>query len=120
MGQKKKSSKPKAKQNKRKVNTVKKRHNNSVNKSGQGKETERLIEIDPGNGVTSIEEYEGLTFNGKIASGRGSDMLVNNLTSTQCEGSCGLEGTLHERTGHKENENNKGDASENSKDNSLD
>lgn len=84
MGQKKKSSKPKAKQNKRKVNTVKKRHNNSVN----NKEAERLVEIDPGNGVTSIEEYEGMTFNGKIASGRGSDMLVNNLTSMQCEGSC--------------------------------
>ena len=84
MGQKKKISKPKAKQNKRKVNTVKKRHNNSVN----NKETERLIEIDPGNGATSIEEYEGLTFNGKIASGRGSDMLVNSLTNMQCEGSC--------------------------------
>lgn len=106
MGQKKKSSKPKAKQNKRKVNTVNKRYNNSVNKK------ERLVEIDPGNGVTSIEEYEGLAFNGKIASGRGSDMIVNNLTSMQCEGSCGLEGTLHERTGHKENEDNKEDASE--------
>lgn len=102
----KKSSKPKAKQNKRKFNAVKKRHNNNIienRQSAKENDTERLVEIDPGNGVTSIEEYEGLTFNGKIASGRGSDMLVNNLTSTQCEGSCGLEGTLHERTGHKEN-----------------
>lgn len=91
MGQKKKISKPKAKQNKRKFNTVKKRHDNNVIKNRQGakeKEAERLVEIDPGNGITSIEEYEGLTFNGKIASGRGSAMLVNNLTSMQCEGSC--------------------------------
>lgn len=91
MGQKKKISKPKAKQNKRKVNTVKKRHNNNIIENRQGTKennTERLVEIDPGKEITSIEEYEGLTFNGKIASGRGSDMLVNNLTSMQCEGSC--------------------------------
>lgn len=91
MGQKKKISKPKAKQNKRKVNTVKKRHNNNIIENRQGtkeNDTERLVEIDPGNEITSIEEYEGLTFNGKIASGRGSDMLVNKLTSMQCEGSC--------------------------------
>ena len=94
MGQKKKISKPKAKQNKRKVNTVKKRHNNNIIENRQDtkeNDTERLVEIDPGNGITSIEGYEGLTFNGKIASGRGSDMLVNNLTSMQCEGSCNWE-----------------------------